>query len=65
MSKQLFWSNHYKKTSLYVHEKLERNPFVGSGYLISIAPESPAWLMSKEKDKGQLISNLHFFSPMI
>ena len=25
--------------------------------LISIAPESPAWLMSKQKDKGQLIQN--------
>ena len=26
--------------------------------LISIAPESPAWLMSKEKDKGQLIRSI-------
>ena len=31
--------------------------------LLTIAPESPAWLMSKAKDKGQLISEQYFFSP--
>ena len=30
MSGSLYWPNHYKKTCFNVHEKLQRNPSVGS-----------------------------------
>ena len=35
--------------------------FLCFAILLTIAPESPAWLMSKAKDKGQLISKQYFF----